>query len=836
MGKRICVSILMAFAMLSTISAVGAPKYPSTQTKLPGNPGRYVFEKHAPAIEKPTTLWFLYPAQSWLEALPIGNGAFGAMTFGGLTKDVVQFNHDTLWTPPDLSPDIINNRYPDKSGVINRVRKLIFQQKAHEAHEVVREELLHRYDVGSYQPFGELLFDYDFGVEPKKGSIKEYQRRLDMRTGISFTSFTIGDTRYERQVFVSNKRDVIGIRMAATGPGTFSANMTFSRPAYFDHQKIAIESCAPNQIAMSGVAHGKKITPYSTRYEAVAQASVSSGSVTSQDGALHVKDSRDMTVWLSGVTSYNSADPFKPLDTDLRGGCRKLVTASNKAGWEQTQVDAVKAHQAIFERVDLRLGEAQPNDVPTNERVMRSKDLPEGEHDPYLTTQLFHMGRYLLICSSRPGSLWVNLRGIWNSELRPTWNSDYHHDINIEMSYWSAEVTNMSECHVPLFDSLRLLRRRGQRVASEMFGNRGVFVPLCHGGYLTAYPPTPPQSMWAMGGAWDATHVMEHYRFGGDKEYLKNEGYEIIKDHTLFCLDWLVTDPRTGKLVGGPDYSPETAFARTAEDKQNRRWGHEDMGCAMDQQIIWQLFTDFLQASKILGYSDELTREVEDKRSRLAETRVGADGTIMEWSEDVISSEPDHRHISHLWAYFPGNQFHINNAPDMLEAAKKTLAIRTDSERGGKRVTWSNIYYVYYFARFAMPEKALDWINNLNRIRGFNRNLMGSQGQVQDCNYAYPGAVAEMLLQSHTGEIVLLPALPKAWTEGEVSGLVTRGGFEVSIRWKDGKLTGGSILSKRGEPCVVRYKDKRVKMNLKKGELRVFPSQGRTQARERNNT
>ena len=798
----------------------GKPKkrMPKTQTKCKTYPSRAIFAKYLPKIDKATTLWFQFPATTWLEAFPIGNGSFGAMIFGGLTKDVVQFNHDSLWTPPDISEDIIKGNYPDKTKEINEMRKLIFENKGYEAHKIANEKIQKRYDVGSYQPFAELNFDYDFGKKLKKDDIKDYHRQLDMTTGVTSTHFKIGETTYERQIFVSDDKSVIGIRLKATGPGKFSANINLSRPIHFEHQKAKTESCGPNSISIAGKAYGDETSPYATSYEAVAKAMTKGGTVSSNDGVLTIKDSSEMTIMLAGATNYNIKEPFKPLPLDLRKDCLKLLESFVAKGWDKEKTKAVAEHGNIFNRVDIRIGKEQKNDIPLDTRVRKSRELAEGEYDHYLTSQLFQMGRYLLISSSRPGSLWVNLRGIWNSELHPSWNSDYHHDINIEMSYWAAEVTNMSECHIPLFDSLKILAPRGRQVASKMFGCRGAFVALCHGVYLTAYPPMPPRSLWAMGGPWDATHIMEHYRFGGDKEYLKNEGYPIMKDYVLFCLDWLVKDPRTGKLVAGPDYSPETAYAKDEEHKKKRQWGHEDMGCAMDQQIIWQLFTDFLEASKVLGVSDDLTKEVKEKFTQLGPTRIGADGTIMEWSQDWISSEPAHRHISHMWAMFPGNQFHVDNAPKMMEAGRKTLAIRTDSDRGGRRVTWSNCYYICFYARFGMAEKALYWINNLNRIRGFNMNLMGSQGQVLDCNYGYPAAVTEMLLQSHTGEIKLLPALPKAWSEGEVSGIVARGGFEISIKWKNGKLIDASILSKLGNPCVVRYKDKKISLNLKKGE------------------
>ena len=804
-------------------------KRPKTTTMLKeAHPGRFVFAPYKPNFEKATTLWFQYPALSWLEAMPLGNGGFGCMDFGGLTKDVIQFNHDTLWSPPSLDPAKTNNGYPNKEKEINQVRQLIFEGKAPEAHDVIAKKVQTKYDVGSYQPFAELHFDYDFGFKLEKGSVKKYSRSLDMETGVATTYFEIGETKYERQVFVVNDKDVIGIRMRAIGGAKFSAKMNLFRPHYFDHQIPEIESCGPNSISISGKAHGYDESKYSTSYEGIAQVKVADGSSQSKNGILSVTNTSDMTVWISGTTNYNVADPFTPLAEDLRKKSQNLLKDVNARAWDTAFKGAVKAHNDIFGRVDIRLGAEQKNDMPLDVRIRAAKELGENEFDHYFISQMFQMGRYLLITSSRPGSMWVNLRGIWSSDLKAAWNSDYHHDINIEMSYWSAEVTNMSECHRPLFDSLKYLRPRGQRVAKEMFGSRGVFVALCHGGYLTACPPEPPRAMWGMAGPWDATHIMEHYRFGQDKKYLKNYSYDIMKDHVLWALDWLVVDPRNGKLVAGPDYSPETAYALSEEHRKNRRWGHEDMGSTMSQQITHQLFSDFLEASAVLGIDDAIVKEVKMKRAKLAPTKIGADGTIMEWSGDYISSEPDHRHISHMWAMFPGNQFHVDNAPKLMDAGKKTLDIRTDTNRSGRIVPWSNIYYVNFYARFGLGDKALYWINSLSRsmhpskkVRGcaaFNPNGMGSQGLVNDANYGYPGAVAEMLLQSHTGEIKLLPALPKAWNQGEISGIVARGGFEISMQWSAGKLQNVKVFSKNGSPGILTYKGFKQKIHLAKGK------------------
>ena len=797
-----------------------APKkrLPKTTTTLSGGPARAMYVEYTPVIEEMTKLWYKYPAGGFIEALPIGNGSFGGVNFGGVTKDIIQFNHDTLWTAPAIPEEFVKGNYPDKTKEIQKIRELIFAGKYAEAGVVGNENVQLKYDVGSYQPFAELHFEYDFASKVQKGSIKEYYRSLDMETAIAHTHFKIGETTYTREVFTAKDKSVIVMRFKADGGDKITTRINLKRPYHFEHQKAKTESVGSNSISIFGTAHGAVKSAYATSYESVAKAFSKDGTISSENGVLSVKDSSEFTILLSGATDFNIDEPFKSLDIDLRSECQKLIKAVEEEGFAKTKSESVKAHNDIFKRVDISIGDQLKNDLPTDIRLRQSRELKEDEYDHFLTMQLFQYGRYLLICSSRPGSLAVNLRGIWSSDLKPAWNSDYHHDINVQMSYWSAENTNMTECHKPLFDLMKQIRPRGRAVASKVFGNRGVFMPLCHGVYMTAYPPMPPRCVWAMAGAWNASHIMEHYRFGLDKEYLKNEAYDILKDHLLFCLDWLVVDPRSGKLVAGPDYSPETAFALTEEDKKERKWGNLDMGTTMDQQLIWQLFTDFLEASEVLGVNDDLVKEVKQKITQLAPTQIGADGTIMEWSGDYLDSEPDHRHISHMWAMYPGNQFHIDNAPKIMQAGKNTLDVRTDTERSGKKVTWSNVYYINFYARFGMGDQALFWVNNLNRIRGWNMNMMGAQGLVNEANYGYPGAVTEMLLQSHTGEILLHPALPKAWDQGEISGIVARGGFEISMKWQKGKITEVDVLSKSGKPCTLSYKGSKKQLSLKKGE------------------
>ncbi|MEP4077273.1 glycosyl hydrolase family 95 catalytic domain-containing protein [Haloferula sp.] len=821
-------SYLLALTLcLSFQSAVDAKREPWTSTKLDGYDRSSVFQGKPEETMDPTTLWFSRPASKWEQALPVGNGTFGAMVFGGIERDVIQFNHLELWLPPTAGEKFLLGKLPDKTEAIKKARKLLFDGKPHEAHRLIDKELLVRaknrfQGMGSYAAFGLLHFDYDYKGGSKQ--VGNYVRALDMSSGVTHTRFSLGATSYERETFVSDDLNVVAVRMKANGPDTISTKLNFSRPVNFPHQKPETGSLGNDAIYLKGIAHGQKKTAYDTSYAAVARAFVSGGEVASEDGVLTVRGARELFVILAGSTNFNKDEPYKPMPRDLVMDSKDLLNSFQKAGWKESRSAATTAHSELFDRVHLRLGPEKKNDIPVDRRLGMSSAVNgiTEEHtrnyDGLLDTQLFQLGRYILITSAR-GEVGPPLSGLWNSELMPMWSGDYHHNINTQMFYWPAEVTNLSECHESYVGMMERQLPSAKKLASEMLGCRGAAVGVLNGMHHSILPSMPPRAFWVMGGAWSATHIMDHYRFGRDREFLKERGYPVLKEHVKFCLDWMVRDPNTGKWVLGPDVSPENTFLLSEEDRVKKRWGQEDMGTAMDQQLAWQLFHDYLEASKVLGKSDDaIVAEVNKVLPQLETTHLRADGRIREWSRDYVDGEPTHRHVSHLFGFYPGYQFHTGNAPEMVEGAKKTLEVRSRGDRGAGKIGWSISWLVALHARFYDAEKSFEFLTRYHSEKVIHPNLMGKGGNALEQSAGLTAGMAEMLLQSHRDEIELLPALPEVWSEGEVSGLVARGGFEVSMEWKNGKLTHATILSRNGGSCQLRYKDVTVSLECKKGE------------------
>ena len=783
----------------------------------------------------PLTLFYLQPAQKWEEALPLGNGRLGAMVFGGVPEERIQLNEHSLWAgPPYPEPR------PGGAAVLARARELFFQGQFAEGERVIQRELLVPViEPRSYQTLGDLLLSFDHA-----GTVTNYSRELDLETAVATTRYEAGGVTFVREVFASRSHDLIILRLAASVPGALSFRARLVRPE-------ATVSAGKDSLVIRGqAAHGEKNK--GVKFSAQLRVYPRGGTLGSSTNALEIRGADQAVLVLAAATDYNQATPLEPLKRDLEEACARQLKQAG-ANFERLRGRSVQEHQRLFRRVQLWLGQpsgppapedrsslagihaaapaADPAWQPTDQRL---KALRAGAADPALAALYFQFGRYLLIGSSRPGGLPANLQGLWNEHIRAPWNSDYHININIQMNYWPAEVANLSECHEPFFDFVEGLVPAGRRTAREMLGCRGFCACLTSDVWRWTVPYGSPRwGMWVMGGAWCTQHFMEHYRFSGDREFLRQRAYPILKEASLFFRDWLVTDPATGRLVSGPSTSPENGFIGPDGKPVTL-----SMGCSMDQEIIWDTFQNTLEAARELGIRDEFTAAVSSAMERLAVPQIASDGRLMEWTREFLETEPGHRHMSHLFAIHPGRQFTFENRPEMMAAARKSIEHRL--AHGGGHTGWSRAWIINFWARLKAGEKAHENLVAL-LAKSTLPNLFDNHPPFQiDGNFGGTAGIAEMLLQSHaTVEapagrdgraqavpvIELLPALPRAWANGSVRGLRARGGFEISLEWTDGALTTATLRSLSGNPCQLRYGQKSVPLHLKRGSEARFDGQ-----------
>lgn len=734
---------------------------------------------------KPNTmkLWYDKPASNWNEALPLGNGRLAAMVYGNPDKEEIQLNEETIWSG---GPG--NNVLPDVYGNISDMRKLLADQKYNDAQQLANNTFKRAsgegYNHGMQYQLAGSLFIHSGNTAP----VSQYYRDLDISNAIATVTYTKNGVSYKRETFTSLKDQVLIIRITANKPKSISFSLGMNSP--MPNYKVITENNTLKLSGITGDLEGKKGL---VKYTTLVKTKTEGGTLNTEKDSLTIKNADAATIYVSIATNFKN---YKTLDVNENEKASNFLSLAMGKSYQALKADHIQAYKKYFDRVKLDLGFTDDAKLPTDERIRKFKS---GD-DPALVSLYFQFGRYLLICSSQPGNQPATLQGKWNSKIAPPWDSKYTVNINTEMNYWPAEVTNLSEMHQPLFSMLKDLSVTGKESASKMYHARGwnmhhntdlwrITGPT-DGGYY---------GMWPMGGAWLTQHIWQHYLYTGDKKFLK-EMYPVLKELAMFYKDVLQEEPAHKWLIISPSMSPENEYQKGVALAA---------GTTMDNQLVFDVFSNVIKASANLKQDVSFADSLKTLRAKLPPMQIGRFGQLQEWLQDFDRPGDKHRHASHLYGLYPSNQVSAYHNPELFDAAKTVLL-----NRGDKSTGWSMGWKVNFWARLLDGNHAYKLITDQlspapvaesGQDGGTYPNLFDAHPPFQiDGNFGCTSGVAEMLLQSQDGFIYVLPALPDAWKNGSVSGLVSRGGFSFDITWKDGKIIKLTVHSTLGGNCRLR--------------------------------